>query len=37
VALSVPRGIAMSRVSVTIRCHCVDFDLALIYVFFVSI
>jgi len=26
-ALSVPRGIVMPRVSVTIRCHCVDFDL----------
>jgi len=23
----------MPRVSVTIRCHCVDFDLVLIYVF----
>jgi len=23
----VPHGITMSRVSVTIRCHCVDFNL----------
>jgi len=27
------RGIVMSRVSVTIRCHYDDFDLVLIYVF----
>ena len=33
VALSVPRGIVMPRVSVTIRCHCVDFDLVPTYVF----
>jgi len=44
VALSVPRDIVMPRgivmprvvmprVSVTIRCHCVDFDLVPIYVF----
>jgi len=26
-ALLVPRGIAMPRVSITIRCHYVDFDL----------
>jgi len=31
--LCVPRGIAMPRVSVTIRCHCVDFDLVPKYVF----
>jgi len=31
--MSVPRGIAMQRVSITIRCHCVDFDLVPIYVF----
>jgi len=33
VALSMSRGIAMPRVSVTIRCHRVDFDLVPIYVF----
>ena len=33
VALSVPHDIAKPRVSVTIRCHCVDFDLVSIYVF----
>jgi len=27
VALLVPRGNEMSRVSITIRCHCVDFNL----------
>ena len=27
------RGIAMPRVSVTIKYHCVDFDLVPIYVF----
>ena len=32
VALLVPRGIAMPRASVIIICHCVDFDLVLIYV-----
>ena len=32
-SLCVTRGIAMSRVSITIRCHCVDFDLVPIYVF----
>jgi len=26
-SMCVTRGIIMSRVSVTIRCHCVDFDL----------
>jgi len=30
--LSVSRDIVMPRVSVTIRCHCVDFDLVPIYV-----
>ena len=34
VPLPVPRAIAMPRVSVTIRYHCVDFDLVPIYVFF---
>jgi len=31
--LHVTRGIAMPRVSVTIRCHRVDLDLVPIYVF----
>ena len=33
VALLVPCGIVMPRVSVTIKCHCVDFDLVPTYVF----
>jgi len=32
-SLCVTRDIAMPRVSVTIRCHYVDFDLIPIYVF----
>ena len=32
-SLCVTRGIIMPCVSVTIRCHCVDFDLVPIYVF----
>jgi len=32
-SLCVTRGIAMPRVNIIIRCHCVDFDLVLIYVF----
>ena len=31
--LCVSRGIAMSRVSITIICHYVNFDLVPIYVF----
>jgi len=34
--LLVPRGIAMSHVSVTIRFHCVDFDLVPIYVWIIQ-
>jgi len=33
VALSVPRGIVMPHVNITIRCHSVDFDLVPIYFF----
>ena len=32
-SLCVTRDIVMPRVSVTIRCHCVDFDLVSTYVF----